>query len=80
MRNSERLTCSTGILLYTYHIHNNADTASAITVVVAEQTIPNPSPPINIRSSTAFNIAAKAKNRRGVLESPMLLRAAAIDS
>ena len=57
-------------------MHKRADAASAITVVVAEQTMPKPSTPIKIRSSRAFKIAEKARKRSGVLESPTLFKAA----
>ena len=60
-------------------MQSKADTASAITVVVAEHTIPNLNIPINIMSKTALRIAANARNLRGVFESPMLFRAAAIE-
>ena len=76
MVNSPRLNCSMGIFLYTYVIQRTAEAASATTVVTAEHTMPNPSPPIKIKSKTAFNIEEKAKNLSGVLESPTLLRAA----
>ena len=56
-------------------MHRRAEAASAITVVVAEQTMPKPSQPMKIRSSTAFNTAENARNFKGVRESPTLFNA-----
>ncbi len=60
-----------------WYIASIAETPSATTVVVAEQIIPNPKKPIKITSKSAFNIAEKAKNLRGVLVSPALFKPAA---
>ena len=60
-----------------YTSASSALTPSAATVVTALQTMPNPSPPIKIRSSTALSTAENAKNFSGVLESPALFSPAA---
>ncbi len=46
-------------------------------VVMAEHTMPKPSPPIKIRSSAAFKMAETIKKRSGVRASPTLLNPAA---
>ena len=55
----------------------NALAASATTVVTALHTMPKPSPPIKMRSSTALSTAENARNFSGVLLSPTLFRPAA---
>ena len=68
---------SSGVLVHSHHPANTALNASAITVVMAEHTMPKPSPPIKIRSSAAFKMADTIKKRSGVRASPTLLNPAA---